>query len=100
MRFRQQARAQSRGANRVRFIENRFAPCFETRERHQKSEPNNQGQQSQKGLLKCGNVTARTMTLGAYAYSPSKFGRQKDNGGTNEKNDNKGVVGEVLHDRT
>jgi hypothetical protein len=40
------------------------------------------------------------MTLGAYAYSPSKFGRQKDNGGTNEKNDNKGVVGEVLHDRT
>jgi hypothetical protein len=46
MRFWQQACAQSCRANRVRFIENRFAPRFETRERHQKSEPNNQSEQS------------------------------------------------------
>src|SRR5258706_6354011 len=64
MRFWQQACSQSRRANRVRFIENRFAPRFETRERHQKSEPNNQSEQSEKRLLQCGNVAARSVTTG------------------------------------
>src|SRR6266481_5142571 len=97
MRFWQQACSQSRRANRVRFIENRFAPRFETRERHQKSDPNNQSEQSEKRLLQCGNVAARSVTLGPCAQSPSKFARYKDNGDANKKNDKKEVVVQVSH---
>jgi hypothetical protein len=100
MRFWQQACSQSRRANRVRFIENRFAPRFETRERHQKSETNNQSEQSQKRLLQCRNVATRTVNLGPYAQSPSNFARSKDNGDANKKADKKEVVVQVSHGPT
>src|SRR3954452_8410332 len=100
MRFWQQACSQSRRANRVRFIENRFPPGFETRERHQKSKPNNQSEQSEKRLLQCGNIAARSLTIGPYAQSPSKFARKKDNGDANNKNDKKEVAVQVTHDPT
>jgi hypothetical protein len=38
-------------------------------------------------LLQCGNVAARSVTLGPCAQSPSKFARQNDNGDANKKND-------------
>src|SRR4051812_3662114 len=98
MRFWQQARAQCCRPNRVRFIENRVAPRFETRECHQKSESNNQSEKSQERLLQRGNVAARTVAVGSYTQSPSKFARQKDNGGANKEDDKIKVVGEESHD--
>ena len=56
-------------------IHNRFAPRFETRKRHQKSEPNYQSKQPKERMLQCGNVAAYTLALGPCAQSPPKFAR-------------------------
>jgi len=82
-------------------IQHRVAPRFETRQRHQETKTDHQGEHPKKRLLLCGKIAAHAKAFLPFAKLPSDFASKEDNDDANKENGEKGVVvKEMCHDRS